>query len=175
MVALGSILFNRTLKKFLECQDLTSAKGVEITAKIREAAGGSLDKILEVIPSTQNPHSEILVNICSEEAKAGLEEELLDSLENENTSIRATATQVLSKSSKINPEKLFRRLHETDVSKTEIIQILESQKQFLKPEQIIVNAIKLDRIHADQLLKLIEVTEIPLDLSALRIEPGKIA
>jgi len=174
MAALGSILFNRTLKKFLECQDLTSAKGVEITAKIRQAAGGSIDKILEIIPSTQNPHSEILINICSEDTKSGLEEELFDSLESENTRIRATATQVLSKSSKINPDKLFRRLHETDVSKSEIIQILESQKQFLKPEQIIVNAIKLDRIHADQLLKLIEVTEIPLDLSALRIEPGKI-
>jgi len=174
MAALGSILFNRTLKKFLECQDLTSAKGLELTAKIREAAGGSLDRILEVIPSTQKPHSEILIGICSEEAKAGLEEDLLDSLESNNTRIRATATQVLSKSSQINPGKLFKRLHETDVSKAEVIEILKSQKQFLKPEEIIVNAIKLDRTHADQLIKLIESTEVPLDLSALRIEPGKI-
>ena len=175
MAALGSILFNRTLKKFLDCQDLTSAKGVELTAKIRETANGSLDRILEIIPTTPKPHSEILINICSDEAKGGLEEELLDSLENDNTRIRATATQVLSKSAKINPGKLFQRLHETEVSKTEIIEILKSQNQILKPEQIILNAIKLDRTHADQLLKLIEGTDIPLDLSALRIEPGKIA
>jgi tRNA A-37 threonylcarbamoyl transferase component Bud32/HEAT repeat protein len=174
MAVLGSILFNRTLKQFLECQDLNSAKGVELIGKVREAASGSLEKILETIPSTQKPHKEILIHICSQEADGGLEEALFDSLESDATKIRQSAAQVLSKSSKISPGKLFRRLHETEVSKTEIIDILEQQKQFLKPEQIISNAIKLDKIHAEHLLKLIEGTEIPIDLAAVRIEPGKI-
>ncbi|MCZ6470542.1 MAG: protein kinase [Gammaproteobacteria bacterium] len=175
MALLGSILINRTLKQFLDCQDLTSSEGVELTGKIRDAARGSMDKVLEVIPSTSKPHSEILINICAEVAKGGHEDLLLDSLDNDNTLIRATAAQVLTKSSQINPDKLFKRLHESDVSKTEIIQILELQKKSLKPEQLITNAIRLDKEHAEQLLKLIAGSEIPLDLSSLRIEPGKIA
>jgi hypothetical protein len=62
MAVLGSLLFNRTLKQFLDCQDLSSAKGVELVAKLREATRGSLGKILEAIPSTQNPHKDILAS-----------------------------------------------------------------------------------------------------------------
>ena len=174
MAVLGSLLFNRTLKQFLDCQDLSSAKGVELVAKLREATRGSLGKILEAIPSTQNPHKDILIKICVEEGQAGLEEELLNSLENDETLIRASAAQVLTKSPKVNPSKLFRRLHETDVPKAEIIEILEFQKKHLKPEEIISNAIKLGDTHAEQLLKMISGSEIPIDFAALRIEPGKI-
>jgi len=174
MAVLGSILFNRTLKQFLECDDLTSAKGVEITAKIREAANGSLDKLLETIPSTQKPHREVLVSICAEKAKDGQEKVFFDSLENDATQIRATAVEVLAKTPEVNPSKLFKRLQETDVSKTEIINILDFQKQYLKPEQIISNAIKLDKIHAEQLFELVDGSKVPLDLSMVNVEPTRI-
>jgi len=175
MAVLGSILFNRTLKQFLECDDLTSARGVEITAKIREAASGSLEKLLETIPSTQKPHSEVLISICAEKAKDGQEKVFFDCLENDTTQIRATAVAVLAKIPEVNPSKLFKRLQETDVSKTEIINILDFQKQYLKPEQIISNAIKLDKIHAEQLFELVDGSKVPLDLSMVSIEPTKIS
>ena len=174
MAVLGSILFNRTLRQMLECDDLTSARGVEITAKIREAANGSLEKLLETIPSTQKPHSEVLISICAEKAKDGHEKVFFDSLENDTTQIRATAVAVLAKTPEVNPSKLFKHLQETDVSKTEIINILDFQKQYLKPEQIINNAIKLDEVHAEQLFKLIDGCKVPLDLSMVSAEPARI-
>jgi serine/threonine-protein kinase len=85
-----------------------------------------------------------------------------------------TAAEVLSESSQINPARLFKQLHETNVSKTEIIGILSFQRQFLKPEQIITNALKLDGVHAEQLLKLAEGSKAPLDLDSIVIDPGNI-
>jgi len=174
MAVLGSILFNRNLKQFLDCQDLTTRKGKGLTRKISQSASDSLEKLLEIIPSTQKQHRQVLMEICKEQAKGKSEQLFLDILEHETTDIRSTAAEVLSESSQINPIKLFKRLHETDVSKTEIIGILSFQKQFLKPEQIITNALKLDVVHAEQLLKLVEGSEVPLDPELIIIDPEHI-
>jgi len=174
MAVLGSILFNRTLKQFLECQDLTTRKGKGLTKKIRKSANDSLERLLEIIPNAQKQHRQVLMDICKEQATGKSEQVFLDILEHEATDIRSTAAEVLSESSQINPVILFKRLHETNVSKTEIIGILSFQKQFLKPEQIIINALKLDVVHAEQLLKLAEGSEIPLDLNSVNINPEHI-
>ena len=68
MAVLGSILFNRTLKQFLECQDLTTRKGKGLTKKIRKSANDSLETLLEIIPSTQKQHRQVLMDICKEQA-----------------------------------------------------------------------------------------------------------
>jgi serine/threonine-protein kinase len=174
MAVLGSILFNRNLKQFLDCQDLSTRKGKGLTKKIRQSASDSLEKLLEIIPSTQNQHRQVLMEICKEHAKGKSEQAFLDILEHDATDIRSTAAEVLSESSQINPAKLFKLLHETNVSKTEIIGILSFQKQFLKPEQIITNALKLDEFHAEQLLKLAEGSEVPLDLESVIVDPEHI-
>ncbi len=174
MAVLGSILLNRTLKQFLDCQDLESGKGVELTEKIRDSAGDSMGVILKSISSTDDPHGEILIDICAQEAKDELLDELLGSLDDDTTLTRDIARQVLTKSSNISSTRLFKRLHETDVSKAQIIEFLELQNRLLKPEEIISNAIKLDQDHAGQLFKLIEGTEIAINLSALSFQPVKI-
>ncbi len=174
MAVLGSILFNRNLKQFLDCQDLSTRKGKGLTKKIRQSASDSLEKLLEIIPSTQNQHRQVLMEICKEHAKGKSEQTFLDILEHDATDIRSTAAEVLSESSQINPAKLFKLLHETNVSKSEIIGILSFQKQFLKPEQIITNALKLDEFHAEQLLKLTEGSEVPLDLESVIVDPEHI-
>jgi len=162
MAVLGSLLFNRTLKQFLDCQDLASKKGKGLAAKIKKSSKGSLDKILEILPFAQSPHREVLMAISVEAARSKSDEMLLDSLENDATVIRQVTAEILSKSSNVSPSKLFKRLHETEVSKSEIIQILGSQKQSLKTEQIISNVVKLDSQHAEQLLKLTGDSEKPL-------------
>ena len=134
-------MFNRTLRQFLDCRDLESSKGKSLSAKISKSAKSSLDKILETIPYTQNPHREVLVSICVEAAKGKSEEMLLDSLENDATVIRQTTAEILSKSSRVSSSKLFKRLHETENSQTEIIEILASQKESLRLEHIINNVI----------------------------------
>ncbi len=171
MAVLGSILFNRTLKQFLDCEDPTSKKGKGLTAKVRQSARDSLERILEIIPSSPSPHREILLDICKEHVTDKTEQKFLDILENDATDIRTAAAQVLSESAQINPSILFKRLHESDISKTEIINVLSFQKKHLKPEQIINNALKLEPEYADQLLALAEGSEVPIDLSLLMIDP----
>ena len=74
MAMLGSILFNRTLKQFLECKDLESDKGVALTDKLRQSAKDSIDRLLQVIPETAEPHSEVLRKICLEHVESGSED-----------------------------------------------------------------------------------------------------
>ncbi len=171
MAVLGSILLNRTLKQFLDCQDIASKKGMALAEKIRKASKGSLDKILETLPYTQNPHREILMAICVDAAKGKSEEMLLDGLENDATVIRQMTAEILSRSTSVSSSKLFNRLHETDVSKSEIIEILSSRKQSLKAEHIINNVLKLDSHHARQLLQLAEDLQDPLDVDSIVVDP----
>ncbi len=174
MAVIGSILFNRTLKQFLDCKDLESAKGIGLTKKISQSAKESLDKILATIPKVDKPHSDVLKNICLQHAEGIDQEILLNSLENDATNIRSTVADILSKSTGISPGKLFKRLHETDVSKTEIIDILDFQKHYLKPEQVINNALKLDKTYAKRLIAVAEGSTQAIDLDNLHIDPATI-
>jgi serine/threonine-protein kinase len=174
MAVLGSILFKRTLKKFLDCDDLESDKGTELVEKLRQSSKDSLEHLIQVIPETSGAHQAMLTEICLENAEGSSEELFLKSLDSDATKIRSTAASILSKSAHINPSKLFKKLHESDVSKTEVIDILAFQRERLKPEQIITNALKLDKAHAEQLLKLAPDSVVPLDLDVLHIEPTSI-
>ena len=174
MAVLGSILFKRTLKQFLDCDDLESDKGVALVEKLRQSSRDSLEHLIQVIPETSGVHQAMLTEICLENAQGTNEELFLNSLENDATKIRSAAASILSKSAQINPSKLFKKLHESDVSKTEVIDILAFQRERLKPEQIITNALKLDKTHAEQLLKLASDSVVPLDLEVLHIEPESI-
>ena len=115
-------------------------------------------------------------DICRENVEAETEELFLNNLDSTLTDIRSTTAAILSLSSKISPSKLFRKLHQTDLSsaRSEIIDILEHQKQELKPEQIISNALKLDKTDAERLLKMAEESKLPLQLEALNIDPAAI-
>lgn len=174
MAVLGSILFKRTLKKFLDCDDLEGDKGAELVGKLRQSSKDSLEYLIQVIPETSGVHQAMLTEICLENAEGSSEELFLKSLDSDATKIRTTAASILSKSAQINPSKLFKKLHESDVSKTEVIDILAFQRERLKPEQIIINALKLDKAHAEQLLKLAPDSVVPLDLDVLHIEPASI-
>ncbi len=174
MAVLGSILFKRTLKKFLDCDDLESAKGVALIKKLRESSKGSLDHLIQIIPETAGIHQAMLTEICLENAEGSNEDLFFKSLDSDATKIRSTAASILSKSAQVNPSKLFKKLHEPDASKTEVIDILASQAERLKPDQIINNALKLDKNHAEQLLKVAQDSVIPLDLDVLHIDPASI-
>ena len=174
MAVLGGLFFNRALKQFLDCDDLASDKGIAVTEKVRHSAKNSLETLLKVIPTVKKPHSDVLRDIFIEHSSGKSEQILLDSLENEHTSIRSTAIDILSHSSTINPGKLFKWLHESEHSTSEIIDILSYHKESLRPEQIINNALKLKKPDAERLLKLAQQAGQPVDLSALNIEPGSI-
>ncbi|UCH39011.1 MAG: protein kinase [Gammaproteobacteria bacterium] len=174
MAVLGSILFKRTLKQFLDCDDLESPKGAALIKKLRQSSKDSLDYLIQVIPQTSGLHQAMLTEICLENVQGGAVELFLKSLDSDATNIRATAASILAKTDQVNPSKLFKKLHESDVSKTEIIDILAGQREHLKPEQIIINALKLDKTHAERLLKLAADSKQPLDLEVLRFEPASI-
>jgi serine/threonine-protein kinase len=175
MAVLGSILYKRTLKQFLDCDDLESAKAVALIEKLRKTSKDSLDHLIQMIPASSGAHRAILTEICLDNVEGSTEELFLKSLDNDATDIRTTAASILSQTAQIKPVKLFKKLHESDVSKVEIIDILAFQREQLKPEQIITNALKLDKTYAEQLLKLAPDSKLPLDLSVLYLDPGSIA
>ncbi len=173
MAVLGSLFFNRTLKQFLELDDLESKKAQNLIAKIRESASESFERILQVIPEAPIAHAEVLKQIC-EETSGKSEETLFRGLDSDSTDVRATAADILSQSTQVNPSRLFKRMQDTEGSKTEIIDILEYQSKELKPEMMINNALKLDKANAERLIKLAANSEQPLDTSLLHIDPTQI-
>jgi serine/threonine-protein kinase len=70
--------------------------------------------------------------------------------------------------------RLFRRLREPDALHFELIDSLASHQHLLKPEHIINHALRLEADPAIQLLRLLDGSRQPIDLSNLRIQPGKI-
>lgn len=174
MAVFGSLFFKRTLKQFLDCDDLESARGVAVIEKLRQSAGESLEILIEAIPRASGLHRAMLTEICLEHVGVSTEDFLLKSLDNDATEIRATTASIMSQSSQINPSRLLKKLHEPDAPRAEIISILEFQAAQIKPEQIISNALRLDRADAEQLLKLAYKSEQPLDLGVLNIEPASI-
>ncbi len=173
MAVLGSLFFNRTLKQFLDCEDLDSKKAQDLIAKIKDSANESLGKILETIPEAPAAHAEVLKRICEEQSDK-TEEELFKSLDNDSTNVRATAASILSQSTRLNPSRLLKRMQDSDTSKTEIIDILEFQSKNLKPELMINNALKLDKSNAERLIRVAANSEQPLDTELVHIEPDQI-
>jgi eukaryotic-like serine/threonine-protein kinase len=174
MAVFGALFFKRTLKQFLDCDDLESARGVALIEKLRQSAGESVEPLIQAISSTNGLHRAMLTEICLEHVSGGTEELFLKGLDSDATEIRAATASVLSQSSQINPTRLFKKLHEPDAPHAEIIEILEFQAAQIKPEQIVSNALKLGRADAEQLLKLASKSEQPLDLDVLHIEPAAI-
>jgi serine/threonine-protein kinase len=172
MAVFGSLLFNRTLKQFLACKDLSSKSGLALTEKIKSQSATMLEKILETIPETKKPHSDVLKKICQDEINRESEDRFLDNLENDTTMVRLATKNLLSESVQINPSKLFKRLHETDsdTSKTEIIDILEMQKTNLAPEMYVKNAIRMDKGYAGRLIEMAQSQAHRTDMSALSID-----
>ena len=114
MAVLGSIFFKRTLRQFLECEDLDSSKGKALVEKIRGAARESIEPLAKAIPDTHGIHREVLIEACLENLDAKNEELFLEILDSDATEIRSAAVSVLSKTSDVNPSKLFKKLHEAN-------------------------------------------------------------
>jgi tRNA A-37 threonylcarbamoyl transferase component Bud32 len=174
MAVLGNLFFNRTLKQFLDCDDLTSDKGVALTEKIRSSAKSSIKKLIEVIPTVSYPHRDVLRDICVEHSSDKSEKLLFDSLGSDQADVRSTAADILSQSSQISAAKLFKKLQDSEGSISEIIDILSFQKESLRPEQIVNNALKLKKTDAERLLQLAEGSTRDIDLSLLDIVPSSI-
>lgn len=170
MAVFGSLLFNRSLKKFLACKDLKSSDGQALVNKIRSSASEFQETILETISQTANPHHDVLKQICQDQIKLNSEDRFLLNLESDDSVIRAVSKNLLSESQQINPSKLFKQLQETDSAKTEIIEILEFQKQNLPPELIVKNALRMEKGYAVRLLKMATSVAGNTDMSALSIE-----
>lgn len=171
---LGAIFFKRNLKQFLDCDDLESARGVALIEKLRQSSRESLEYLIETIPKTSGLHRAMLTEICLEQVSGATEALFLKGLDSDATEIRLATASILSQSAQINPNILFKKLHESEDSRAEIIEILDFQAAQLKPEQIVNNALKLGKGDADLLFKLAYKSEQPLSIEALHVEPASI-
>ena len=175
MAVFGALFFKRTLKQFLDCDDLESSRGVALIEKLRESSEESIDLLLEAIAGSNGLHQAMLSEICLELVGDTTEESFIKGLDSDATEIRTTTASILSKSSQISPTRLLIKLHEPNAPRAEIISILEFQAAQIKPEQIVSNALKLDRADAEQLIKLAYKSEQSLDINLLHVEPASIA
>ena len=174
MAVLGSLFFKRTLKQFLECEDPDSRQGMSLLEKLRDSSADSLSQLLEVLGQTAGRHRELLTEICLQHV--GTNQDLvMKELENDATEVRNAAALVLSRSEKLSPARLLKKLQESGAPKTEIINILEHRAAELKPEQVIVNALRLQRAEGEQLMQLAHKSEQPIDLDMLHFEPASIS
>ncbi len=74
----------------------------------------------------------------------------------------------------VDTARLLRRLHEPGAAVNEVIDVLESLQHLLKPEDVINNALRLESADALRMLKLVEGTKTPIDLSKLSVQLDKI-
>ena len=74
----------------------------------------------------------------------------------------------------LDASTLFSMLHQPGASHGDIIEQLDAQKRFLKPEEIINNSLMLDSDYAIMLLQLVEGSDVEIDLSKLRFQLDKI-
>ena len=174
MAVLGSLFLKRTLKQFFDCDDLESPKGAALVKKLREASAEFLPQLLEVIPQADDQHRAALTEICLEHVGGSNEELFFKELDNDATEIRSATASILSQSSRISPTRLLKKLHEPNAQPEEIIGILEFQADNLKPEQLISNALRLDRGVAERLLDLAGKAGQPVDLDVLHVDPETI-
>ncbi len=174
MAVFSNLLFRRSLKQFLACKDLDSPQGEALINKIKASAKDSLEKILEIIPKTPKPHSDVLKSICANEINRDSEDRFLNNLESDVTQLRLATKSILGNSQQINPSKLFQRLQETSVSKSEIIDILELQQKNLPPELFVKNALKLDKGYAGRLFDIARANAARTDMSSLSIDIASI-
>jgi serine/threonine-protein kinase len=169
MAKLGNIFFNRTLNQFLECKDPSGKKGLSLVEKLKESTDSNLDKVLETIAKVDDPHREALKQLCLESVDGFSEDQFINGAsENKSDgSTRAVAPKP------IDARKLYQRLHESGAAVGDIIELLEAQKQFLRPEEIINNSLKLDPDYALMLLQLVEGSKIPVNLANLSFKLDK--
>ena len=169
MAKLGNIFFNRTLNQFLECDDPGGKKGLSLVEKLRESTDSNLDKVLETIAQVENPHREALKQMCFESVDGFSEAQFLNGASENKSDNAAGATPPKA----IDASKLYQRLHEPGAAVGDVIELLEAQKKFLRPEEIINNSLKLDTDYAMMLLQLVNGSEIPVNLSNLSFKLDK--
>ena len=174
MAKLASLLFTRTLNQFLECEDPGSRKALALIQKIRDSAGQNVEKLMNTVTRVGEPHRGILTNICRESIEGFSEEFYLDQLSHDQTVYRVAASDILSHNTTIDTSKLWQRMYEPDARMGEILDVLRSQKHALKPEEIIRHALKLNSDFSVELLKMLEGSKQPVNLSMIHIHYDKI-
>jgi serine/threonine protein kinase len=170
MAKLGNIFFNRTLNQFLECEDPGGKKALSLVEKLREAADTNLDKVLETIAQVDGQHRETLKQLCFESVDGFTEDRFLA----EETPGKVNGSGGAADIKPIDASKLYQRLQEPGAAVGDVIELLEVQKRFLRPEEIINYSLKLDPEYALMLLQLVQGSEIPVNLSKLSFQLDKI-
>ena len=170
MAKLGKIFFNRTLNQFLECEDAGGKKAMSLVEKLKEAADTNLDKVLETIARVDGQHRETLKQLCFDSVDGFTEDRFLA----EATPGKLNGSAGAGDLKPIDASKLYQRLKEPGAAVGDVIELLEKQKRFLRPEEIINYSLKLDPEYAQMMLQLVEGSEIPVNLSKLSFQLSRI-
>ncbi len=174
MAIFGSIIINRNIKGFLACGDVESPKCKDYVEKLIASGKDAVEKILETIPKASEEHQKVLRYACDEILKTTSVDLFLDEMENDQTNVRAAAKDVLFESQSINPTALLNKLNAPNASITQILDIVEFQKEHLKPEQVITQALKISGKESARLFQIANEISYKFDVDAFEIQPSKV-
>lgn len=174
MAVFGSILVNRHIKQLLACDDLQSSVAVSLTQKLIAAGSDAVEKILKAIPTAKSDHQKSLKNICNEIIKNTSMDVFINEMENDQTVIRDGAKDILSESTSINPTALLNKLNDTHVSLSQIIDVVEFQKEHLRPEQVLTQALKLSGNESARLFDMANSLVHKFDVEQFALQPSKV-
>ncbi len=174
MAIFGSIIVNRQIKGFLACDDLEGSKGQEYVEKLIAGGKNAIEKILEAMPTASEKHQKSLRYICDEILKTSSIDVFLDEMESDQINIRLAARDVLLESQSINPTALLYKLNDPNASIAQIIDVIEFQKEHLKPEQVITQALKLSGKESARLFNMAKDLAHKFDIDAFEIQPSKV-
>lgn len=174
MTIFGSILINRQIKGLLACDDFDGIKAKEHIAKLIVGGKDSVEKLLEAIPHATTKQKKIFQYICDEILKTTPTDVFLDEMENDQTQIRVAAKNILFGSQSINPSSLLDKLTDPNTLTTEIIDVVEVQKQHLKPEQLIRQALKMSGKESARLFKMANEIADKFDIENYDLQASKV-
>lgn len=174
MAIFGGIKVNRQIKGFLACDDLNSDHAKDCMQKLIDGGEDSVEKILEAIPTASEKHQKSLRYICDEILKTSSIDVFLDEMENDHTNVRAEVRNVLSESQSINSTSLLNKLSDPNASISQILDVIEFQKEHLKPEQVITQALKISGKESARLFKLANELAFKFDIEAFEMQPSKV-
>jgi hypothetical protein len=170
----GSILINRQVKGLLACDNVESSKAQEFITKLISAGTDSVEKLLEAIPTANETQKKVLQHICNEILKTTSVDVFIKKMEDEETDIGNAAKEILFKSQSINVSSLLKQLSDPKAPITQIIDVLEFQKEQLKPEQLITQALKITGKESARLFKMANELVEKVDIESYELQPSKV-
>ncbi|MBL7003621.1 MAG: protein kinase [Gammaproteobacteria bacterium] len=170
----GSLIINRQIRQLLACDDMQSESAQAIIAKLVSSGKDAVEKLLVATGKADSKHKPALLEICNEILDKAHMDVFISEMDSDITDVRNAAKNVLSISQSINPSALLNKLTDPDASVSQIIDVIEFQKEHLKPEQVVTQALKLSGNQSARLFDMAKGMAKRFNVDNFAVQPSKV-